>query len=46
MFLVTTGALQAIPKELTEAARIDGAGPWHTFREITLPLLLVALTRC
>ncbi len=44
MFLITTGALQAIPKELTEAARIDGAGPWRTFREITLPLLLVALT--
>ena len=43
MFLITTGALQAIPKELTEAARIDGAGPWRTFREITLPLL-VALT--
>lgn len=44
MFLVTTGALQAIPKELTEAASIDGAAPWHAFRKVTLPLLLVALT--
>ena len=44
MFLVTTGALQAIPAELTEVSRIDGAGPWQSFRRITRPLLLVALT--
>jgi arabinogalactan oligomer / maltooligosaccharide transport system permease protein len=44
MFLVSTGALQAIPKELTEAAAIDGASPWQAFRQVTLPLLLVALT--
>ncbi|MEV0587574.1 ABC transporter permease subunit [Nonomuraea sp. NPDC050310] len=43
MFLVTTGALQAIPRELTEAAGIDGASPWYAFRKVTLPLLLVAL---
>ncbi len=44
MFLVTTGALQAIPRELTEASGIDGASPWQSFRRVTLPLLLVALT--
>ncbi|MGX6601280.1 ABC transporter permease subunit, partial [Micromonosporaceae bacterium Da 78-11] len=44
MFLVTTGALQAIPAELTEASRIDGAGAWQSFRRITQPLLMVALT--
>ncbi|WP_231618992.1 ABC transporter permease subunit [Nonomuraea sp. SBT364] len=44
MFLVATGALQAIPRELTEAASIDGATPWKGFRKVTLPLLLVALT--
>ncbi|MFV2127356.1 ABC transporter permease subunit [Micromonospora sp. LOL_013] len=44
MFLVATGALQAIPKELTEASSIDGANPWQAFRRVTLPLLLVALT--
>ena len=43
MFLVCTGALQAIPAELTEAAAVDGAKPWHAFRTVTLPLLLVAL---
>jgi arabinogalactan oligomer / maltooligosaccharide transport system permease protein len=43
MFLVSTGALQAIPADLTEAASVDGAKPFHAFRTITLPLLLVAL---
>lgn len=44
MFLVGTGALQAIPGELHEAAEVDGASPWRRFRSITLPLLLVALS--
>ena len=37
-FLVLAG-LQTIPKELFEAARVDGAGPIRTFFRITLPLL-------
>ncbi len=32
-------ALQAIPQELFEAARVDGAGRWHTFWRITLPMV-------
>jgi multiple sugar transport system permease protein len=31
--------LQSIPRELHEAASIDGAGPWRRFRRITWPLL-------
>jgi ABC-type sugar transport system permease subunit len=42
-FLVCTGALQAIPDELTEAARVDGAGARQVFRKVTFPLLLVAV---
>ncbi len=42
-FLVSLGALQSIPEELTEAARVDGGGPWQIFRRVTLPLLLVAV---
>ena len=44
MFLITTGALQAIPADLSESASIDGASAWQTFRQIKLPLLLVSLT--
>jgi ABC-type sugar transport system permease subunit len=43
-FLVSLGALQAIPEELTEAARVDGGNPWQIFRRVTLPLLLVAVS--
>ncbi len=40
MFLICTGALQAIPDELSEAAKMDGARGWNVFRHIKLPLLL------
>jgi len=43
MFLITLGALQSIPSELSEAARTDGASPWQTFMRIKLPLLLVSV---
>lgn len=42
-FLVCLGALQSIPGELVEAARVDGAGGWQVFRRITLPLLLISV---
>ncbi len=42
MFLICTGALQSLPGDVYEAARIDGAGKWRTWRSITMPLLLVA----
>lgn len=37
--VVLLAGLKSIPGELTEAARIDGAGPWQIFTRITLPLL-------
>lgn len=43
MFLVSMGALQSIPDEVTEAATTDGASPWQLFRRIKLPLLLVSV---
>ena len=39
MFLIMLAALQGIPKELYEAARVDGAGPVAQFMRVTLPLL-------
>ena len=42
-FLISLGALQSIPTELKEAARVDGGGPWQVFRKVTLPLLLIVV---
>ncbi|AKT50278.1 ABC transporter permease subunit [Arsenicicoccus sp. oral taxon 190] len=43
MFLVCTGALQSIPGDVKEAAKIDGANGVQTLVRITMPLLLVAV---
>ncbi|WP_432181584.1 carbohydrate ABC transporter permease [Streptomyces sp. NBC_00063] len=37
--VILYSGLQNIPTELYEAAALDGAGPWQTFRRITFPLL-------
>jgi arabinogalactan oligomer/maltooligosaccharide transport system permease protein len=41
--LISLGALQSIPGELVEAARVDGGGGWQIFRRVTLPLLLIVV---
>lgn len=43
MMVVTLGALQAVPRDLEEAAEIDGASWVERFRHVTLPLLKPAL---
>jgi len=40
--IIYLAALQGIPRELYEAAKIDGAGSWQCFRKITIPLLTPA----
>ncbi|MFJ6796424.1 carbohydrate ABC transporter permease [Streptomyces sp. NPDC091268] len=42
MVLIGAG-LAAVPRELLEAARVDGAGEWQVFRRITVPLLAPVL---
>ncbi len=37
--ILLIAGLQVIPEDLYRAARVDGAGSWHVFRKITLPLL-------
>jgi multiple sugar transport system permease protein len=39
MMLVLLAGLQAIPQELYDAGKADGASPWQSFWSITLPLL-------
>ncbi|HEY0251313.1 MAG TPA: sugar ABC transporter permease [Kofleriaceae bacterium] len=43
MMVVALGALETIPKELYEAASVDGASAWQRFRHITIPFLRPAL---
>lgn len=43
MMVISLGALQSIPADLYEAARVDGATRWQQFRTITLPSLKPAL---
>ncbi len=42
--LILLAGLQSIPKELYEAAWMDGAGPWRSFRSVTMPLLMPTMT--
>ena len=37
--IILSAGLKSIPKELYEAAQLDGAGAWHQFKNITVPLL-------
>ena len=39
MVLIFLAGLRALPPEPYEAAMLDGASPWHTFRRITLPMM-------
>jgi ABC-type sugar transport system permease subunit len=39
-FLIFLAGLQTIPRELYEAARVDGANAWDCFRKITIPLMI------
>jgi alpha-1,4-digalacturonate transport system permease protein len=42
--LILLAGLQAIPREVYEAAEMDSAGPWRVLRRVTLPLLAPNLT--
>lgn len=42
-YLLLLAGLESLPRDVYEAARIDGAGAWHIFRRITLPLLAPTL---
>ena len=39
-FLIFLAGLQTIPRELYEAARVDGANAWDSFKNITIPLMI------
>ncbi|WP_037075826.1 carbohydrate ABC transporter permease [Rhizobium mesoamericanum] len=39
MFLILLAGLQSLPQEPFEAARVDGAGAWRSFVDLTLPMM-------
>lgn len=39
MMLIFIAGLQGVPTELYDAAKVDGAGAWTTFRRVTVPLI-------
>ncbi len=41
--IVIGAGLSAIPRDVQEAARVDGAGEWQVFRRVTVPLLMPVL---
>jgi multiple sugar transport system permease protein len=43
MMLIFLAALYNVPKEINEAATVDGATPWQRFRKVTLPLITPAM---
>lgn len=44
VFLILFAAVEGLPREVLEAARVDGANRWQLLRRVTLPLLVPAIT--
>jgi raffinose/stachyose/melibiose transport system permease protein len=44
MMIIYIAGLNNIPRDFYEAASIDGASPWRTFRKITVPMLMPSFT--
>ena len=44
IMMIYVAAIEGVPQELYEAARIDGAGSWMQFRSITVPMIAQAFT--
>lgn len=44
--VIYIAGVMAVPKDVLEAAEIDGAGPFHKFKNIILPLIMPSITIC
>ena len=42
-FIIFLAGLQTIPRQLYEAARVDGASSWQIFKSVTIPLMVPVL---
>lgn len=46
MMIIYIAGIQAISPELIEAAKIDGANSWQTLKNVTIPMVMPAVTIC
>jgi len=46
IMVIYVAALENVPADLIEAAHIDGANGWHTFKNITIPMVRQGMTIC
>lgn len=46
MIIIYIAGLQAVPKDLIEAAEIDGAGKWLILKNVTIPMVMPSITIC
>lgn len=46
MMVIYIAGIQNIPGDLVEAAKIDGASPWQTLKNVTIPMVMPAITIC
>ena len=46
MMIIYIAGLQAVPGELIEAAKIDGASKWQTLTRVTIPNIMPSITIC
>lgn len=46
MMIIYIAGLQAVPEDMIEAAKIDGAGKWQTLWKVTIPNVMPSITIC
>ncbi len=46
MMIIYVAGIQNIPGELIDAARVDGAGKWGVLKNVTIPMVMPAVTIC
>ena len=46
MMIIYIAGLQAVPEDMLEAARMDGASGWHTLTRVTIPNVMPSITIC
>ena len=46
MMIIYVAGIQNIPGDLIDAARVDGAGKWGVLRNVTIPMVMPAVTIC